>query len=57
MGMHDMSRKSKTEYIKVKKLRYAEAGPAKKSRILDALNGVGPYCDPSITSPKYRYIF
>lgn len=33
--MHDMSRKSKAEYIKVRKQRYAEASPTKKSRILD----------------------
>lgn len=35
MGMHDMSRKSKAEYIKVRMQRYSEASPARKSRIID----------------------
>lgn len=35
MGMHDMSRRSKAEYIKVRRERYEVANPAKKSRIID----------------------
>ena len=33
--MHDMSRRSKAEYIKVRRERYEVANPAKKSRIID----------------------
>ena len=35
MGMHDMSRRSKAEYINVRRQRYEDASPAKKSRIID----------------------
>mgnify|MGYP004671526619 FL=1 len=35
MGMHDMSRRSKAEYIKVRRERYEVANSAKKSRIID----------------------
>ena len=35
MGMYDMSRKSKAEYIKVRRQRYEVASPARKSRIID----------------------
>ena len=33
--MHDMSRRAKAEYIKVRRQRYEVASPAKKSRIID----------------------
>ena len=35
MGMNDMSRKSKKEYINAKRRRYAEATASRKSRIID----------------------